>query len=310
MKPTSASLLLPALLALSFVPSVRSAPPADPWARDQIQAWCIVPYDAKQRTPAERARMLLDLNLRAYAYDFRPVHVPTFDEEVEVMKKHGIAITAWWFPTQMNDMARTILGVIDRHGIKPELWIMGTGAIARNSTEQAQRVAEETTRLRPLVEAARSRSLRVLLYNHGGWFGDPENQVQVLQSLRREGFTNVGIVYNFHHAHDHIRHFDKIWPRISDYVEAINLSGIVPDGDRKDQKILYLSEGTEELAMIRTIRSSGWRGRVGVLSHRTEFDAADTLRTNLAGYEKLMAKLAAEQRSADKAAKGEKAARK
>jgi len=308
----SSSVLRPLLGALVFglVAPAHAAPPADPWARDQIQAWCIVPYDAKNRTPAERARMLLDLKVRAYAYDFRPVHVPTFDEEVETMKKNGIAITAWWFPTQLNDMAKTIFGVIDRHGIKPELWIMGTGALARNATEQAQRVADETKRLGPLADAAKSRGLRVLLYNHGGWFGDPENQVQVVQALRREGFNNVGIVYNFHHAHDHIRHFEKIWPRISDYVEAVNLSGMVPDGDRKNQKILYLGEGTEELAMIRTIRNSGWRGRVGILSHRTEFDAAETLGKNLAGYEKLMAALAAEPREADRAPKGAKAGRK
>lgn len=296
--------LLPlAALLVGLTMSAQAAPSDDPWARENVQAWCIVPYDAKKRTPPERAQMLKDFGIRAFAYDFRPVHIPTFDEEVEVMKANGIEISAWWFPMQLNDTARTILATIERHGIKPELWVMRAGGPAAMPLEQQARVQQEADALRPIVVEARRLGLTVGLYNHGGWFGDPENQLLVLQRLRAEGFANVGIVYNFHHAHDHIRHFDKIWPRISPYVIAVNLNGMVPDGDRKKQKIMFVGDGTDELAMMRIIRNSGWRGRVGVVSHVVEEDAAVTLGRNLAGYDRLIATLRAEPAEAPGKAK-------
>lgn len=287
---------LAAFAHLAGPAAALAQPAASPpnWARDRVQAWCIVPYDAKKRTPEERAKMLLDLGIRRYAYDWRPEHIPQFDREIEVMKANGIEITAWWFPTTLNENARTILAAIERGGIKPELWVMGTGAPAKSPAEQAARAKEEATRLRPIAEAAAKLGCKIALYNHGGWFGDPENQVDVLAQLRASGVTNVGIVYNFHHGHDHIRNFEKIWPRINGDVIAINFSGLVIDGDRKNQKILYLGEGDEELALMKIVRDSGWKGTIGILSHRTEFDAAETLKRNLDGYDRLVAQLAVE----------------
>lgn len=286
--------ILPLLLALSLlIPTAASA--ASPWSRERLQAWCIVPYDAMQRTPEQRAVMLSELGLRRYAYDYRPEHIPTFDREVEVMKAAGIEITAWWFPTTLNDTARTILALIERHGIKPDLWVQGgPDSPVRTPAEQSARVQAEVDRLRPLAVEARRLGLRLGLYNHLGWFGDPDNQLLVLAALRAEGFTHVGLVFNFHHAHDYTRIFPHLWPRLSPHVIAINLNGMVPGGDRFGQKIHPLNEGTEELSLLRVIKASGWQGDVGVLSHIAERDAAETLGRNLAGYDRLMADLDAE----------------
>jgi len=38
-----------------------TAPPAAPFDRQNFVAWCIVPYDAKKRSPADRAEMLVRL---------------------------------------------------------------------------------------------------------------------------------------------------------------------------------------------------------------------------------------------------------
>lgn len=285
--------LLSLLLLAGSVAGLKAQPaaPNPTWARENVQAWCIVPYDAKKRNPEQRAQMLLDLGIKRYAYDFREEHIPTFDQEVEVMKKAGIEITAWWFPTTLNKRAQLILDVIKRHGIKPELWVMGSGEPTTTPASQAERVTREANRLRPIAEAAAGLGCKVLLYNHGGWFGDPENQVQVVAALRAGGINNIGIVYNFHHGHDHIRNFEKIWPRISGDVMAVNLSGMVIDGDRQNRKIIHLGTGDEELTMMRIIYRSGWRGALGILSHQAEFDAAETLGRNLAGYDKLLATL-------------------
>lgn len=294
-------LLLTGITLGLWTPSILAAQP-DVWARDQLQAWCIVPYDSLKRTPEQRAQMLHELGFKAYAYDYREVHIPTFDEEVDVMKASGIEITAWWFPRQLDDTARKILDVIERHGIKPDLWVSLINEIkpAYTSAEQTARIQEATDRLRPIAVEARRLGIKVGLYNHGGWFGDPDNELLVMHRLQAEGFNNIGLVYNFHHAHPHIRNFDKIWPRICADVIAVNLNGMVPDGDRSGRKILFLNEGTEEQEMIRIIRRSGWRGRVGIVSHIAEYDAAKTLAHNLAGYEQLLARLTAEEASSSK----------
>ena len=60
------------------------------FAKPNLLAWCIVPFDAKNRGPAERVQMLLKLGITRVAYDWRAKHVPTWDEEMELYKKHGI----------------------------------------------------------------------------------------------------------------------------------------------------------------------------------------------------------------------------
>ena len=255
---------------------------------ENLHAWCIVPYDAKERGPEERAAMLGELGLKRFAYDYRDVHIPTFDREVEAMKSGNIEIIAWWFPVQLDATARKILDTIKHHEIKPALWVSGWGGPVASGKEQRERVAEEVARLRPICVAAKELGCEVGLYNHQGWFGDPDNELAVLQGLRSEGLDNVSIVYNFHHAHEHVRMFPTIWPRISGYVSAINVSGVAEDGDLNGKKILYVGEGDHEERMLRTILDSGWRGSVGVLSHRTEVDAAVALRRNMSGLAELV----------------------
>ena len=48
---------------------------ADSFDKEKLVAWCIVPFDAKNRTPAERVQMLKELGLKRVAYDWRANHV-------------------------------------------------------------------------------------------------------------------------------------------------------------------------------------------------------------------------------------------
>ncbi len=61
------------------------------FGRDNLIAWCIVPFDARNRPPEARAAMLKKLGFKHFAYDWRGEHVPTFDAEVEALKKQGVA---------------------------------------------------------------------------------------------------------------------------------------------------------------------------------------------------------------------------
>ena len=261
------------------------------FAPENIVAWCIVPFDAKKRGPEERAQMLDRLGIKRLAYDYRAEHIPTFDAEVEAMKKHGIEFTAWWFPTSLNEEAKGILTVIEKHKITPQLWVMGGGGSPKNDEEQKALVEREAARIRPIAEAGQRLGCKVALYNHGGWFGEPENQLQIITRLEQDGVRNVGIVYNFHHGHEHIERFPKMWNAMQPHLLAVNLNGMVRDGDKQGKKILDLGAGDQELAMLKVIRDSGWKGPVGIINHRPELDAETALAANLKGLEALRVKL-------------------
>ena len=278
------------LLVLMLGMPLRAADP-DIYAPENLVAWCIVPFDAKKRGPVERAAMLEGLGIRKLAYDWRDEHIVQFDAEVEAMKARGIEVAAWWFPSVLDETARKILEVIKRHGIRPQLWVMGSGGPVANEREQVAAVEAAAARLKPVVAAAQLIGCKVALYNHGGWFGEPENQVAILERLKREGLTNAGMVYNFHHGHEHLGRFGELVRLMKPWLLAVNLNGMVRDGERRGLKILPPGGGDQELEMMRVLRASGWRGPVGIIDHRPETDSEETLRENLRGMEWLRKEL-------------------
>ncbi len=252
--------------------------------KGNLSAWCIVPFDSKKRGPVERAEMLNRLGITRLAYDWRDAHIPSFDAEVEAMKAHGITISAWWMSAGMDEKNRLILDVIRRHGIHPQLWIMGREP---QEGDQAAKVKAAADSLRPLVEEAGRLGCKVGLYNHGGWFGEPENQIGIIREL---GMPDVGIVYNFHHGHPHIGRFLELFAKMKPHLIALNLNGMVVEGDRSGRKIIPIGAGDQEESMIGTVLDSGWRGEVGILCH-LDRDAEEVLQANLNGLEVLKEKL-------------------
>src|SRR4051812_50030863 len=65
------SLLIALMISLVVAPSAWSADADKIFARDNLVAWCIVPFDAKKRGPEERAAMLERLGIKHFAYDWR-----------------------------------------------------------------------------------------------------------------------------------------------------------------------------------------------------------------------------------------------
>ena len=260
------------------------------FARTNLMAWCIVPFDAKKRGPEERAAMLQKLGFSKFAYDYRAEHIPAFDAEVDACRRHGIDLSAWWFPTDLNAEARQILAVLKRHNLHSQLWVMGGGGPVKTPEEQAARVASEAKRIKPIAEAAGAIRCSVSLYNHGGWFGEPDNQIAIIGLLRQQGVTNVHIVYNLHHGHDHLDRFPELLARMKPHLAVLNLNGTVRNGDKLGQKILPLGLGELDLQLLKTIRDSGWRGPIGILNH-TDEDAEARLADNLDGLDQLVAQL-------------------
>ena len=286
----NSTLSVVAFLMLIVALPARGQDKPDPFRRDNLVAWCIVPFDSAKRTPAERAEMLDKMGIHALAYDYRAEHIASFDEELDQLAKHHIKLTAWWFPTTLNDEARLILKVLDKHNVKTQLWVTGGGAETKSPEEQKARVESEAARVRTIAEAAAKQGCTVALYNHGSWFGEPENQIAIIERLKQDQITNVGIVYNLHHGHHHLARFKELLKRMQPYLMALNLNGMVPDGDAKGQKILPLGTGSADAELLKIIRDSGFNGPIGILNH-TDNDAEKRLLDNLDGLNWLLPQL-------------------
>ena len=117
-----------------------------------------------------------------------------------------------------------------------QLWVSGGGEPTKTEAEQKARVAAEAARIRPIAEAAARLGCPVALYNHGAWFGEPENQIAIIELLKTQGVTNVGIVYNLHHGHEHLDRFPELLGKMKPYLLALNLNGMTRDGEKLGQE--------------------------------------------------------------------------
>jgi sugar phosphate isomerase/epimerase len=251
-------------------------------APQNLHAWCVVPFDAKKRGPEERAAMLEKLGFRRFVYDWRNKDVPTFDAEIEALKKHGIELIGWWSPGNPNDpVLHQILEVFKRQNVHPQLWVMGGGEPTTTPEEQKQRVEKEAERIRDIVKVAEPYGCEVELYNHNKWFGQPDNEVAIIEQLKQLGVTNVGMIYNFSHGHEDVADFPAIWKRIEPYVRAVNVTGMTKEGEKK---IVPPSQGEFEIDMLRVIVRSGWHGPVGLIAEQGG-DAEVTLGNYLQGLD-------------------------
>ena len=254
----------------------------DNFDKDRLVAWCIVPFDAKQREPAERAEMLVRLGLKRVAYDWRAKHVKDFEEEILQYKKHGLEFFAFW--SVHEDAFR----LFQKHKIHPQVWqTLGNP----DAATQEARVEAAARAMLPLVERTRQLGCALGLYNHGGWGGEPANLVAVCKHLRaHHNAGHVGIVYNLHHGHGHIADFEKSLKLMQPHLLCLNLNGM---NDDAKPKILPLGQGRHELALLNTIRQSGYRGAIAILDHRSAIDTEVALRENLDGLKKLLKQLGA-----------------
>jgi len=281
------SVLLTPMIALFAGAIASGAPPAaDPpvpksvFAKDNLVAWCIVPFDAKHRSPQQRAEMLARLGIKRVAYDWRQDHVPTFEEEIVQYKKHGLEYFAFW--SWHPDMAP----LIKKHGIHPQIWMTVPSPAA--PTQEA-RVEAAAKAMLPMVETTRKLGCKLGLYNHGGWGGEPESMVAVAKWLRTNAKADhVGIVYNFHHGHGYIRDFAQALALMQPYLLCLNLDGM---NDNAKPLILPLGKGQHELEMLKIIEKSGYGGPIGILDHRGDTDAEQSLRENLDGLKKMLGQM-------------------
>ncbi len=254
--------------------------PASVFAKDNLVAWCIVPFDAAKRGPDQRAEMVKQLGITKVAYDWRAQHVPTFEAEILAYQRCGLEFFAFW------DEHPLAFELFEKYKITPQIWKM---LPQPKGDSDAARVESAAMRLLPLVKRTRELGSKLGLYNHGGWTGEPQNLVAICQWLhQRGGADHVGIVYNFHHGHDQIESFEQSIRLMKPYLLCLNLNGM---NSLAQPKILPIGSGQHETQMMALVRDSGYVGPIGILDHRNELDAAESLSANLAGMREVLQQL-------------------
>lgn len=261
------------------------------FAPENLLAWCIIPYDSLHRTPAERIAMLKRLGFTQYVWDWRPKHLSILPEEIRLAREAGLKIRgAWlWIDAQtdsvgaLSESNRAVLAAFAEAHMPVEYWV-GFNSNYFEGLGDASRVGKGAAMVAYLRDVAAKSGGTIALYNHGDWFGEPDNQLRIIEAV---GDPSVGMVYNFHHGHDQIDAFPEFLPRILPHLRAVNLDGMTPGGP----KILPIGSGTREREMIKLLVDSGYRGPIGILGHVDDVDVEPILAANLAGLRKLVSSL-------------------
>ena len=259
------------------------------YANNNLVAWCIVPFDIKKRGPEERAIMLRELGITKLAYDWREEHIPTFDEELNTLKKYHIKLQGFWLSVGRNPAGdpyfRQIIDLFKRHHMKTQLWCLLADDPLLNGMTQEEKVAYSAEPIAYVAREAARVGCTVGLYNHGGWFGEPENQLAIIAYLKMK---NIGIVYNFHHAETQINRFPEFFPEILPHLLSLNLSGLI---NGSPGRVVPIGEGDSELEMMRIVRESKYKGPIGIINESTDPDAERGLRINIEGLKRMLESL-------------------
>ncbi|MEX2579779.1 MAG: TIM barrel protein [Verrucomicrobiales bacterium] len=265
--------------------SAVAGEPPENFRRENLVAWCIVPFDARERTPRQRAEMLGRLGLKRVAYDWRQQHVSQFEEEILAYADPGVELFAFW---NGHDGA---FALFEKYGLRPQIWKTVPSPGGKTTEERVRNAVEK---LMPLVEKTAAEGLELGLYNHGAWGGLPHNMVAICEALREAGHEHVGLVYNFHHAHPRIAWFSADLELMMPYLFCVNLNGMADPGrndvSKSDQKIRPIGSGDHEEEMILTLIERGYEGPVGILGHVKFRDVEEVLRENIEGLERILAR--------------------
>jgi hypothetical protein len=272
-----------------LIKACTTAPDSDVFDQKNLVAWCIVPFDAKERTPEQRVYMLKDLGIQALAYDYRTEHIPSFPEEIELLEKHGIRLHAVWLwvdPRQEDlpgEEGRIILEMLKESRSQTEIWL-GMPDNAFDGLSGAQSLDLAVRAIGAILEQAEAMGCNLALYNHGGWYGEPANLVRMAEAVDPE---QIKIVYNFHHGHQQVEDFEQNLELMLPFLSTINLNGMKVEGP----KIITLGEGEHELEMMQKIQDSGFSGSIGILGHTEGEDIRKVLERNLLGLKELKEEL-------------------
>ncbi|WP_397447597.1 sugar phosphate isomerase/epimerase family protein [Polaribacter sp. R77954] len=255
--------------------------------KDNLIPWSIVGFDVKERTPIQRLEMLERLGYTQYAYGYRPKHIPTMLQEWQLAKEKNIKIKAVWLYInlykdkvgQLRTDAEVVFENLKKSGLKTQIWV-GFYPNYFDKLSDAESLQQSVAMISYLSEKAKKLGCKIALYNHGGWFGKPENQLRIIKALPKE---DLGVVFNFHHAHDSLDNYRENIKKLFPYLWSVSLNGMKKEGP----KIITIGKGNLEKSMINELFKLNYQGTFNLLGHVKGGDPELILEENFLGLKVL-----------------------
>ncbi len=233
--------------------------------------------------------MIKELGFSQYAFGGRQEHVNLMAKELMIAKAVGIKISAvWLYITNKDSLLKLksanekVFDSLRSTELLTQIWV-GIDAEVFNGLAHVESLTKASEMVAALAKRAKNLGCKIALYNHGGWFGEPENQLEIITKLPQ---YDIGIVYNFHHGHTQLENYSKIIDDIIPYLWSVNLNGMKQNGP----KIVPIGEGDLEKDMIDYLLRKNYQGPFGILGHIKNEDVQVTLARNLNGLQSLMLK--------------------
>lgn len=253
---------------------------------DEVSPWCILGFDSLDRTPEQRIAMLKELGITRYGYNRGKGDFSQMKEEFDMARDNNLAITSVfvWLNASRDTMGKlspsnqTLLDGLAQVEQKPTIWLSFSDNFFKN-LDQTQSLELSIEMIQFVKSKADQLGCKLALYNHHGWFGNPHNQVEILDILNDASIT---MVFNFHHAHEYVDEFPDIVQKIAPYLSFVNLNGVKKEGPQ----ILPIGKGDHEFAMIESLNKAGFNGPWGILGHIKTEDVEQVLIRNIDGLKR------------------------
>lgn len=257
---------------------------------DEVAPWCILGFDTEDRTPKQRIAMLKEMGISKYGYNKGKGHLDEMEEEFQLAKENDIEITSifLWVNAKRDSIGKLspsnqeLLGNLNLVEQKPTIWLSFSDNFFEEKSEE-ESLAFSVEMVRYVKSKADLLGCKLALYNHHGWFGNPYNQIKILEALKDESIT---MVYNFHHAQEYVDEFPEIVKKMKPYLSFVNLNGVKKEGPQ----IITIGEGDHEFDMIQLLKAEGFDGPWGILGHIKTEDVEVVLKRNLEGLKLLNAR--------------------
>ena len=208
-------------------------------------------------------------------------------QEFNLAKEHGIEITSilLWLNAKRDSIGKLspsnqeLLNNLKMVDQKPTIWIsFSDNYFEKINNEQSIKLAVDMIEFIKITTD--EIGCEIALYNHHGWFGNPNNQISILKELNHGAIT---MVYNFHHSHDYVDDYSDLMKRIQPYLSYVNLNGVKKEGPQ----ILTIGKGDYEYKMIKSLKDEGYNGPWGILGHIKTEDVKEVLVRNMNGLKTL-----------------------
>lgn len=258
----------------------------DPFRVKNLIPWSIVAFDKLERSPSERVAMIKNLGFSQYAFGGRLKHVKTMTKELKLAKAQGLKVSAVWLYINNKDSIQNlklaneaVFESLKTTQLSTQIWV-GIDSQYFEGLMQTECLTKAKEMITYLSQRAKNLNCKIALYNHGGWYGDTKNQLEIIKQLPEH---DIGIIYNFHHAHDQLDKYSEIIKTIQPYLWCVSLNGMKKEGP----KIISIGQGTLEKKMIEVLLTEGYTGPFAILGHVKNEDVKQTLQRNFMGIQAL-----------------------